>query len=115
MPFEVVDTVRDVNPHLGNTARALAATITNIGGVDSFVSEIGIYLRPDGGRGDVPQVTLLGRNDFPHLNPDLPKQLRVGESAHWLTRVSIVRGIVTAADAQGILFTTVWAQARLAT
>ena len=115
MPFEAVDSIRDGNPHLGNSERALVATITNVGMVDSFVAEVTVYVRPDGEYAEVPQFTLLGRNDFPHLNPPLPKQLRVGESVAWMTRVSTIRGIVAAGAAVGIDFVTVWVHVRLAT
>jgi hypothetical protein len=115
MPFEAVDTVRDSNPHLGNTERTLVATITNVGMVDSFVAEVAIYVRPDGPRGKTAGVTLLGRNDFPVLNPQLPRHLRVGESATWMTRLSTIRGILAAGAASGISFSTVWAEIRLST
>jgi hypothetical protein len=115
MPVEAVDRVRDINTHLGDTKGAAVTTITNVGMVDSFVADVGIYVRPDGQRGEIPHFTLLGRNDFPLLNPRLPKQLRVGESTTWMTQMSTIQAMVEAGAATGVTFSTVWAQVRLAT
>lgn len=115
LPVDAVDTFRDLNPHLRNNEGALVTTIKNIGLIDSFVSEIGIYLRPEGARGEVLEFTLLGRNDYPLINPPLPKNLRVGESSHWLTGHSTIRSIVAIGRASSTTFSTVWAQVRFAT
>lgn len=115
IPLEVVDRFRDSNPHLGQAERALLATITNVGGVGSFVTAVAIYVRPDGPRTETSTFTLLGRNDFPLLNPQLPRQLRVGESIEWMTRPRTIHDMVAAGAAHDVAFSTYWAQVRLAT
>lgn len=60
-------------------------------------------------------TTLMGRNDFPMLNPPLPRALEVGDNMKWLTVLSTV-GMMTAM-VRGInptlMAAEVWTMARL--
>lgn len=114
-PIEGFDMLREANPHLRNSEFALVINITNVGMLDTFVNEVAFYFRGDGLRGEVPAITHLGRNDYPLLNPQLPKRLRVGEATNWMTRVSTVHEIVAHASSLGVNLATAWAEVRLAT
>ena len=87
----------------------------NSGLVDCFVAEVTIYLRPHGARGEVPEFTLFGRNDFPLLNPPLPAPLRSGEAINRLTKVQTLLGLLRTGEQSGIEFEAVRAQVRLST
>lgn len=47
------------------------------------------------------EITLTGRNDYPHQNPQLPRRLDVGESINWLADVASVRLVVFAVGQSG--------------
>lgn len=114
--FDTFAVFREHNPHFEHLDLAFTASITNHTTLDCFVSEVIFYIRPDGERGEVAQFTLMGRNDYPYLNPALPRQLHAGESIEWLTRTSTIDAILAAAAKNGTpAFTTLWVEVRLST
>jgi hypothetical protein len=113
MPIEAARSVIMHNPSLRASAPHLVVTIWNTGALDAFVDAITLYVRPQGDRGDVPAFTLAGRNDLHAINGLLPKQLRVGESMHWLFRASTVQLMVNAGTVEQIAFSVAWVEVHL--
>jgi hypothetical protein len=81
--------------------RVVVATTRNTGGLPASIESISIYflLGPGGAHGE---FSLLGRNDFPTLNPSLPARLDVGESVTWLTSLETFQWVVTQVALSGV-------------
>jgi hypothetical protein len=99
-PLDGWRTVLDMNPSVTGT-RVVAAILRNTGALPASLHNISIYflLGPAGSRG---QFSLLGRNDFPVLNPSLPARLEVGEGITWLTSLETFQWVVTQLTLNGV-------------
>jgi hypothetical protein len=93
IPLEAWHTVLDLNRTLRGQ-RALAATLRNIGGLPASINDVTIWFRAEV-NGVKLETSLLGRDDFPHLNPSLPTRLEVGASVSWLTSLATFQGMVS--------------------
>ena len=81
--------------------RVVVATVRNIGGLPASIDSISIYflLGPSGTHGE---ASLLGRNDFPTMNPTLPARLDVGASINWLTSLDTFGFVISQAARSGV-------------
>jgi hypothetical protein len=70
----------------------------NTGGLPASIDSFNLYLQADGGV----ESALIGRNDYPHLNPDRPCPLGPGESAKWLTSVDTLRMLIHGMRGAGV-------------
>jgi hypothetical protein len=93
IPLEAWQTVLDLNQTITGQ-RALAATIRNIGGLPTSINDVTIWFSAEA-TGRRLETSLLGRNDFPHLNPSLPTRLEVGASISWLTSLATFKLMVS--------------------
>jgi hypothetical protein len=82
-------TIVDLNPHLSDSLVVLTIA-RNIGALPASIESFNLYLR----MGDDVEAALVGRNDYPHLNPRLPCPLGPGESAKWLTDLDTLRMLI---------------------
>ena len=85
----------------------VVVTVRNQGGLTAFVEGYGIAFHPFGS-------TLIGYNDFPSLNPSLPKRLDSGESGVWVTKMATVVELVKRHRAAGAAVERIGAEASLA-
>jgi hypothetical protein len=77
------------NPHLFGNQQAVIVTVCNIGYAPTSVEDISLSFVFVDAKGKQYESPLMGRNDFPAINPCLPKPLEVGAPAvHWLTSLS---------------------------
>jgi hypothetical protein len=83
IPLDGWRTALDLNPSTAGQW-VVATTARNTGGLPASITGIGIWFRVEAG-GVQLETSLLGRNDFPFLNPSLPVRLDVGEATNWLT------------------------------
>jgi hypothetical protein len=92
-------TVLEMNPSMTGQ-RVVVATVRNIGGLPAIIDSISIYflLGPSGAHGE---ASLLGRNDFPTMNPTLPARLDVGPSINWLTSLDTFGFVISQAARSG--------------
>jgi len=92
-PLDGWRTVLDMNPSMSGQ-RVVVAIARNTGELPASINSISIYFRlgPNGAQGE---LSLLGRNDFPALNPPLPARLDAGESINWLTSLATFEWVVS--------------------
>lgn len=77
------------NPELSGNQQAVIVTVHNIGYARTSVEDISLSFVFADVKGRRYESPLMGRNDFPAINPCLPKPLQVGAPAvHWLTSLS---------------------------
>lgn len=69
-------------------------TARNQGALKSFVDSHALRLRPGG-------ASLMSSDHFPGTNPRLPYELKVGESASWMYKISVMEQIITVLRAKG--------------
>lgn len=94
--------------------RAVVTTARNTGHLLAHIDAVEISFQVARGR-TVYEVGFLGRNDYPDLNPALPRRLEVGEAANWLTALETFAWVVSrVADTSAALQVVEFrAQARL--
>jgi hypothetical protein len=92
------------NPGLG--VPALIMRIRNKGALPVFLESQSLRFNPIG-------PSLMGRNDFPMVNPALPLRLDSGESASWCSSVDLVSRIVAFFGSRGHEVESVSSEARL--
>jgi hypothetical protein len=77
------------NSHLSGNQQAVIVTVCNVGYAPTSVEDISLSFVFVDAKGKQYESPLMGRNDFPAINPCLPKPLEVGAPAvHWLTSLS---------------------------
>ncbi len=92
--------------------QVIVATALNTGHLRATVEAVDIYVSATSGHGEVP-MTLMGRNDFPYVNPPLPAPLEVGACLRWLTDLATVRWMITNIEDSSMSATELWAVTRL--
>ena len=111
IPLDGWRTILGMNPSMTGR-RIVVATARNTGALQASIDSISIWLRlgPDG-----PQLetSLLGRNDFPLLNPSLPTHLDVGESIKWLTSLETFEWVISKVALSGVGVAEFWAELAL--
>lgn len=96
VPLRGWRTVLEQNPNLRGE-RVLIATARNTSQVAATVDSFTLYCSirtPNTSGEELPALTLLGRNDFPELNPKPGARLDVGASMNWFTRLATVATII---------------------
>lgn len=96
-PIDYWRTIVDLNPSLAKSL-ILLVIARNTGALPASIESFNLYLRATNGV----ESALIGRNDFPRLNPDLPCPLGPGESAKWLTSIDTLRMLVDAMKGAGV-------------
>lgn len=81
----------DANPGLVVEV-TLPAQARNVGSLGAFVNSLSLVMPVTLPEGQEAPAIWVGRNDYPSHNPQLPKELRSGESMTWLWRGHLVRG-----------------------
>lgn len=113
-PLSAMAELLRINETMRNAELLVVVTVRNTGFSDVTVNSVTLhYDIPLLNRRADPEaaVALLGRNDFPWLNPDLPKRLLAGESMHWLTRLNSIAWIVQRAE--NATFTSLYGRVHL--
>jgi len=76
-PLEVWRTLLEANPHLTAMDQVLVTTVRNVGGLRASVESVSVFLGVSTGDFEAP-FTLMGRDDYPALNPGYPdRSIRV--------------------------------------
>lgn len=96
-PVDYWRTTVELNPELSDSLVMLIIA-RNTGGLPASIESFNLYLQ---GAGEM-ESALIGRNDYPHLNPDLPCPLGPGESAKWLTSVDTLRMLIHGMKGAGV-------------
>lgn len=86
--------VRQLNPSMAPADLVVIVTVRNTGHLVVHIEAVEIHYVLDW-KNKPAEISLAGRNDFPLLNPLLPRPLDIGESAHWLTRLETFAMIVS--------------------
>jgi hypothetical protein len=84
------------NPSL-NKELALMTTVRNVDPLRSSVETLEVFFGVQIGN-TASEISLLGGNDYPGLNPELPKSLEYGEPCHWLTSLDTFRMVLFSRD-----------------
>ena len=96
-PVDYWRTIVELNPELSNSLVVLIIA-RNTGGLPASIDSFSLYLQAASGV----ESELIGRNDYPYLNPDLPCPLSPGESAKWLTSVETLRLLIHGMSGAGL-------------
>ena len=107
--------LRKANPGRLFEAPGLVTSVTNTGFVPVSVASTSLYFGPQRLADSGPEMTLMGRNDFPFHNPRLPQTLGSGEGLHWQTSSQTVVMHTNEKVRQLVAMQYVHADARLAT
>ena len=99
VPIDGWRTILQLNPHLVGHDKLLFATVRNVGALRASVESVGIHLSLHLDETEAP-LTMIGRNDFPLLNPHLPHAIESGERLNWLTSLATVE--MMQAGVQGV-------------
>jgi hypothetical protein len=83
IPLDAWRAVLEINRHMTDPW-VVIATVRNTGGLPASVTSVSIWFRVEAGGAQF-ETSLMGRDDFPSLNPSLPTRLDIGESTSWLT------------------------------
>lgn len=102
------------NPETLGGEQVLTVTARNTGHLRVAIDSLTLLLGADA-TGTETGLTMLGRNDYPHLNTELPGPLDVGASASWFASLETLRLLVGMAAAAGATPGDVWATAQLGT
>jgi hypothetical protein len=94
--------------------RLLVATARNTGHLRATIESMALIIGVGLDSSDH-DLSLVGRNDFPHLNPALPQPLEVGDSATWFTSLATVEMIVKACSVGSLRAVECWMEANLGT
>ncbi|MEW1951089.1 hypothetical protein AB0280_17780 [Pseudarthrobacter sp902506025] len=86
--FIDLDNYKDLGP------KVLALSLRSSGSLPIYWASEAIRFEPCG-------AALLGRNDFPYLNPSMPRRIEAGDSAHWFYDLALVTTMVTVLRKQG--------------
>lgn len=96
-PIDHWQTIVEMNPVLSNSL-VLLTIARNTGGLAASIDSFNLYLKAGNGV----ESALIGRNDYPYLNPDLPYPLAPGESARWLTSVDTLHMLMRGMKGAGV-------------
>lgn len=96
-PIDYWRTVVELNPELANSLIVLIIS-RNTGGLPASIESFNLYLQAANGL----ETALIGRNDYPSLNPDLPCPLGPGESAKWLTSIDTLLMLINGMKGAGV-------------
>jgi hypothetical protein len=91
-----MDVILDTNPEWAGYDWVLTLVIRNRGFADVVVEAVDIEydVLSHKFRDDPPAILrLMGRNDYPGLNPELSRRVPAGDSITWLTSVTTLRWI----------------------
>jgi hypothetical protein len=97
LPSEIAHSYFDMYGDLGPPV--VVVTTRNQGALKSFVNVHAVRLCPSG-------ASLMAPDHFPGVNPRLPYELEVGESASWMCRISVLLPIITVLRERGADVTT---------
>lgn len=103
-----------LNPHLAGNEKVLVTTVRNVGTLRTSVVGVDTYMGLLADRSVMP-FTMMGRNDYPIQNPQLPKALESGDQLAWLTSlgtIEMMRAAARAADTK-IEPAEIWSAVRL--
>jgi hypothetical protein len=117
-PFQAVAQMR-ASPDLERASRLLVTTIRNSGGLPSVVEAVDLHfaLTVAPGQTAPGDIVMLGRNDVPKMNADLPHRLLVGDAMHWYLSAGTIAAVPDGIRRSGAEATIhrVFARVRLAT
>jgi len=99
MPLQGWPSVLQHNPGMPGE-RVITATVRNSGSLPVSVESFAILCSVAGAL-EGAEMTLLGRNDFPSQNPDLPIRLDSGQSTRWFTSLATLRLIQSMTKERG--------------
>ena len=86
-----------LNPHLSTAQYAIVTTVRNTGYTPASVEDISLDFVFDDASGQERLCVLSGANNYPHLNPRLPKPLEAGAPViNWLTSLAAVQTFLPA-------------------
>jgi hypothetical protein len=86
-PYPAITELLRANENLRSCPRLVVTRIRNVGFADVTVESADLtYLVTINGHDESVPLALLGRNDFPQLNPELPHRLLAASSMTWLTK-----------------------------
>ena len=86
-PYPAITELLRANENLRSCPRLVVTRIRNVGFADVTVESADLtYLVTIDGHDESVPLALLGRNDFPQLNPELPYRLLAASSMTWLTK-----------------------------
>ena len=111
-PVEVWKDALGWNPEPLGGEQVISVTARNVGHVRAAVDSVTLLIGVGGGS-SATEFTMLGRNDYPHLNTELPGPLEVGASASWFASLETARLLTEMAEAASVQPTVVWARAHL--
>jgi hypothetical protein len=98
-PYPDIVEVLRVNENLRSCPRVAVIQVRNVGFADVTVESADLtYLLTIDGHDESVPLALLGRNDFPQLNPELPHRLLAGASITWLTKQETLTWISSRAE-----------------
>lgn len=106
-PVEVWRDALQWNPEALDGEAVITVTARNTGHLRSEVDSVTLLLGVGGGA-TATELTLLGRNDYPHLNTELPGPLEVGASASWFASLDTLRLLVRMASDAAVEVAEVW-------
>jgi hypothetical protein len=87
-----------LNPHLAGNEKVLVTTVRNVGALRTSVVGVDTYMGLLADTTVMP-FTMMGRNDYPIQNPQLPKALESGDHLAWLTALGTIEMMRAAAQA----------------
>lgn len=95
-PFGAMTELLRVNDNLDTAQQLVVVTVRNVGYVDLTVASVTLHYFFRIGDADQTEsaLAMLGRNDYPLLNPDMPKRVLAGDSMHWLTSMASLALII---------------------
>lgn len=113
-PFAGLRQVRDVNGASLSGPMVVVSTVRNTGQLRASVEMMDLFVSVELGGVEF-ETTLSGRNDFPYLNPPLPRGVESGKSFTWLTSLKTMVDIVGRLDQGEQKPVSFWAHVRLGT
>ncbi len=94
VPIEGWREILKINESSLEGKRFVVTTARNTGQLPAYVDAIEITFQIAAGESRF-ELELMGRNDFPDLNPGFPKRLDIGEAANWLTSLETFEWVVS--------------------